>query len=101
MTKPILEIDDFNEGIPHRFTRVPAVRVSKGTLPAIGETCLSVASCTALPNSVPLFYCAGQGSNGFGSFCRIKRTSAVGPKPDISHAFTALSERKMWVGKLC
>jgi hypothetical protein len=35
---------------------------------------------------------AGRGVNGFGSFCRNKRTSAAGPKPgiyiDVNHSLT-------------
>ncbi|MFA9563020.1 MAG: hypothetical protein ACERKU_11850, partial [Nitrospirota bacterium] len=61
----------------------PAVRLLRWTLLSFGGPCLSAASWSALhPASVPLNV-AGRGVNGFGSFCRNKRTSAAGPKPGI------------------
>ena len=53
---------------------------------SLGGPCLSEASWSALldPASVPSEV-AGWGVNGFGFFCRNKRTSAGGPKPAIEN----------------
>ena len=76
----------------------PAARPSGGTLERTGGPCLSAASWAALLRLASSQSDeAGLGVNGFGSFCRNKRSSAAGPKPGIYRIFTSFLASKMWV----
>src|SRR5690606_23583786 len=69
--------DKFSSYVP-----TPAVWPNGGTPSAAGGPCLSEASWPALLSwcpSVPIE--ARRGVNGFGSFCRNKRSSPAGAKP--------------------
>jgi len=59
---------------------------------------VSAASWAALPwLASASFDEAGRGVNGFGSFCRNKRSSAAGPRPGIYRTFKKFPGSEMWV----
>jgi len=67
-----------------QFCPTPAARPPGRTLSSLGGPCLSAASWAALLGFASVHSdVTGSGVNGFGSFCRNKRSSA-GPNPGIS-----------------
>ena len=74
-----------------RLPPIPTV----GRPSSMGGPCLSLASWPAfLWVASVQSEKTGRGVNGFGSFCRNKRTSAVGPKPGTG-SFSLLTKRKV------